>query len=78
VADRDALMGRLAGRGIATGIHYPVPVHLQAAYASLGYKRGDFPVSEACADTFLSLPMFPEITDEQIDAVVDALKAELG
>jgi dTDP-4-amino-4,6-dideoxygalactose transaminase len=77
VADRDALMGRLAGRGIATGIHYPVPVHLQAAYASLGYKRGDFPVSEACADTFLSLPMFPEITDEQIDAVVDALKAEV-
>jgi len=78
VQNRDALMARLGERGIGTGIHYPVPVHLQQAYAHLGHKRGDFPISEACADTFLSLPMFPELTDDQIDAVVTALKAERG
>lgn len=77
VADRDKLAARLAGLGIATGIHYPVPVHLQQAYASLGHARGDFPVSEACADTFLSLPLYPEITDGQITTVAEALKAEM-
>ena len=53
-------------------------MHLQAAYANLGYKRGDFPVSEACADTFLSLPMFPELTDQQIETVVRELKSLLS
>ncbi|HWA29262.1 MAG TPA: DegT/DnrJ/EryC1/StrS family aminotransferase [Lacunisphaera sp.] len=74
VGQRDKLMQLLGERGIGTGIHYPVCVHLQKAYAHLGLKRGDFPVSEACADSFLSLPMFPEITDQQIDAVVAAMK----
>lgn len=78
VANRDDVMKQLGDRGIGTGIHYPVPVHLQAAYASLGHKRGDFPVSEECADTFVSLPMFPELTDAQIDTVVQALREVLA
>lgn len=74
-AQRDQLMQKLGERGIGTGIHYPVPVHLQNAYASLGHRRGSFPVAEECADTFLSLPMFPELTDAQIQTVVTELKA---
>lgn len=78
VANRDELIQKLGEKGIGTGIHYPVPVHLQNAYANLGHKKGDFPVSELCADTFLSLPMFPELTDAQIDTVVTELKALLA
>lgn len=77
VEQRAAIMQRLGERGIGCGIHYPVPVHLQKAYASLGYGAGDFPVSEACADSFLSLPMFPELTDAQIETVAAELKAAL-
>lgn len=78
VGERDEILERLSRRGIACGIHYPVPVHLQPAYAHLGYKRGDFPVSERCAETFLSLPLFPEISDEQTEYVASALKAAVG
>ena len=78
VQNRDTLIQRLAERGIATGIHYPVPVHLQKAYSNLGHKKGDFPVSEACADSFLSLPMFPELTEEQVDIVARELKSLLA
>jgi dTDP-4-amino-4,6-dideoxygalactose transaminase len=78
VQQRDALMQELGLRGIGTGIHYPVPVHLQKAYAHLNHKRGDFPVSEACADSFLSLPMFPEITSDQIATVARELKHVLS
>jgi dTDP-4-amino-4,6-dideoxygalactose transaminase len=78
VAQRDTIMQRMTERGIGTGIHYPVPVHLQNAYANLGKKKGDFPVSEACGDSFLSLPMFPELTDSQIETVVKELKASLA
>jgi len=78
VSQRDAVLKQLAERGIAAGIHYPVPVHLQNAYANLGYKRGDFPISEACGETFLSLPMYPELTDQQIDIVVAGLKSSLA
>ncbi|MBM3876944.1 MAG: DegT/DnrJ/EryC1/StrS family aminotransferase [Verrucomicrobia bacterium] len=74
VANRDAVRRKLEDAGIDTAIHYPVPVHLQKAYASLGHKRGDFPVSEALADRCLSLPIYPEMTDAQQDAVVAALK----
>jgi len=74
---RDQVLKQLGERGIGCGIHYPVPVHLQQAYASLGHKRGDFPVSEACGDTFLSLPMYPELTDQQIETVASGLKASL-
>jgi dTDP-4-amino-4,6-dideoxygalactose transaminase len=74
VGQRDDLIKQLGDRGIGTGIHYPVPVHLQKAYANLGHKRGDFPVSEACADSFLSLPMFPELTDAQVQTVAKEFK----
>ena len=70
VADRDGLQQHLQDHGIACGIHYPTPLHVQPAYTSLGYRVGDFPVSEACCASFLSLPMFPELTSEQIDYVV--------
>jgi len=75
VSQRDSLMQKLGERGVGTGIHYPVPVHLQKAYASLGHRRGDFPISEACADSFLSLPMFPELTDAQVRTVATEFKA---
>jgi dTDP-4-amino-4,6-dideoxygalactose transaminase len=69
VQNRDAILQALAGIGIHCGIHYPIPVHLQEAYRSLGLPEGSFPVAERCASEFLSLPMFPELTDEQIEAV---------
>ena len=63
---RDEMQSHLTAAGIGTGIHYPIPVHLQAAYSSLGYKRGDFPVAEEASDQILSLPMFPGLKmDEQ-------------
>lgn len=74
---RDALMKELGARGIGCGIHYPIPVHLQDAYAFLGHKRGSFPVAERCASEFLSLPMFPELTDEQVHQVARELKTSL-
>jgi dTDP-4-amino-4,6-dideoxygalactose transaminase len=74
VKDRDTLMDALGKKGISTGIHYPIPLHLTGAYRSLGYKEGDFPVAERCAAEFVSLPMFPELTSEQIHYVADAIK----
>lgn len=63
--DRDALMTHLGQAGIGTGIHYPIPLHLQKAYASRGYRAGDFPVTERAAAEIVSLPMFPQLTAEQ-------------
>ena len=75
---RDELQAFLQGKGIQTGIHYPVPIHLHPAYSFLGFRRGDFPVAESLSERILSLPMFPEITVEQVDYVVDALKEFYG
>jgi dTDP-4-amino-4,6-dideoxygalactose transaminase len=72
VRDRDAVRDKLAP-DVGTNIHYPIPVHLQPAYADLGYSRGDFPVSEALADETLSLPMFPGLTNRQVDTVCGRL-----
>ena len=72
--DRDRVRAALADRNIQTGLHYPTPVHLQPAYSHLGYNPGDFPVTEQVARECLSLPLFPEMTDEQQDAVVAAVK----
>lgn len=72
---RDALLDFLRLRGIGAGVHYPVPLHLQPAYADLGHARGDLPVTEMVADTCLSLPIYPEMTDAQQDTVVAALYA---
>jgi dTDP-4-amino-4,6-dideoxygalactose transaminase len=77
VKERDRTLQELARRGIACGIHYPRPVHLQPAYASLGISAGTFPVAERCADEVLSLPMFPELTPAQIASVARELKAVL-
>jgi dTDP-4-amino-4,6-dideoxygalactose transaminase len=74
VQNRDQLMKGLSDRGIGCGVHYPIPIHLQPAYKSLGYKHGDFPTSEKCAREFLSLPMFPELTPVQVQRVVEELK----
>ena len=78
LANRDAILKQMGERGVSCGIHYPVPVHLQNAYANLGHKRGDFPISEACADSYLSLPMYPELTDQQIETVATEFKACLA
>lgn len=75
--ERDRLRAALERDGIQTGLHYPIPVHLQQAYASLGYERGAFPVAESVADECLSLPIFPEITEAQQQAVADALRRAL-
>jgi dTDP-4-amino-4,6-dideoxygalactose transaminase len=76
--DRDRLLDELGKRGVSAGIHYPVPLHLQAAYEHLGIKRGAFPVSEKAADEIVSLPMYPELTDEMVDQVVGATRDILG
>jgi dTDP-4-amino-4,6-dideoxygalactose transaminase len=73
-SQRDHLRGKLAAADIQTGLHYPTPLHLQPAYAHLKHRAGDFPVSEWVARECLSLPLFPEMTEEQQDAVVAALK----
>lgn len=73
LAARDTTRAALQAAGIHTGVHYPIPVHLQAAYADLGYRRGDFPVSEAAASQVLSLPIFPEMTTGQVQAVAASL-----
>ncbi|HEY1927058.1 MAG TPA: DegT/DnrJ/EryC1/StrS family aminotransferase [Caulobacteraceae bacterium] len=72
IAERDAVRERLAGE-IATNAHYPIPVHLQPAFADLGYQRGDFPNAEAFCDETLSLPIFPGIRDDEVDAVCERL-----
>lgn len=72
VANRDELRERLAEAGIETGIHYPCPLHLQTCFAQLGYQRGDFPVAERQAAQILSLPLYPQITHEAQQYVIDA------
>jgi dTDP-4-amino-4,6-dideoxygalactose transaminase len=73
VHDRDGVAKELQSRGISTVVHYPVPFHLQGGYTHLGYKAGDFPVAESMAKSILSLPLFPEISDEQIGYVCDSV-----
>jgi dTDP-4-amino-4,6-dideoxygalactose transaminase len=71
--DRNMLQQTLTEAGIQTGIHYPVPVHMQTAYSDLGYSQGAFPQSEKAAAEVLSLPLFPEMTDQQIQTVSQAV-----
>ena len=73
--DREALMKHLAAAGIGTGIHYPIPLHLQKAYLGLGYSEGDFPVAEKAAAEILSLPMFPQLQASQQQRVVSEAMA---
>ncbi len=71
---RDALKEALHADGVDTGIHYPIPIHLLKAHADLGYKEGDFPEAERAAKETLSLPMFAELTEDQVRTVCDAVR----
>jgi dTDP-4-amino-4,6-dideoxygalactose transaminase len=75
VEERDRVLAEMAADGIGVAIHYPTPVHLTAAYAGLGRRRGEFPVAEAAAERILSLPMFPHLTEAQQEGTVAALAA---
>jgi dTDP-4-amino-4,6-dideoxygalactose transaminase len=72
--NRDLLRQHLESANIGTGIHYPIPLHLQEAYLHLGYKDGDFPVAEKVSSEILSLPMYPQLTEEQLQAVVNKIR----
>jgi UDP-2-acetamido-2-deoxy-ribo-hexuluronate aminotransferase len=74
VKDREAMVEKLTAQEIPTAVHYPVPLHLQEAFADLGYKEGDFPVSEEVSTQIMSLPMSPYLTEAQQDFIVNAIK----
>jgi dTDP-4-amino-4,6-dideoxygalactose transaminase len=78
VKNREKLIDFLKEKGIFTNIHYPIPIHLQNAYSFLGYKKRSFPVTEGCMDEILSLPMFAELTEEQIKYTTDCIKEFYG
>jgi len=78
VRNRDKLMSDLAGKGISCGIHYPIPIHLTDAYRFMGLGKGSFPEAEKGAEEFLSLPMYPELTREQIVYVAEEIKNLTG
>ena len=78
VQERDKLMAKLAHQGIGSGIHYPIPLHLQHAYRQLGYKEGDFPIAERLAREIVSLPMYPNLTAEQQYRVVANIREFLS
>ena len=73
--DRDELQTRLQERNVATGLHYPIPIHLQSPFRTFGYKAGDLPVTEKHARSCLSLPLYPGISAAQITRVVEAIRA---
>ena len=73
VKDRDELINYLDQKGISTGIHYPFPLHMTEAYKNHGYKKGDFPIAEKTSKEILSLPMYPELSERQIDYVCDMI-----
>jgi dTDP-4-amino-4,6-dideoxygalactose transaminase len=77
VPDRDAVQRRMGERGVQTAVYYPVPLHLQPLYRDLGYRPGDFPEAERAAREVLCLPMYPELTDAQVDEVIEALRTSL-
>ncbi|MGB7063403.1 MAG: DegT/DnrJ/EryC1/StrS family aminotransferase [Candidatus Zixiibacteriota bacterium] len=78
VKDREKLIDFLKEKGIFTNIHYPIPIHLQKAYQFLGYRKGDFPVTEGCMDEILSLPMFAELIEEEIKYTADCIREFYG
>ena len=77
-SDRDALVKHLNDAGVATGLFYPRPLHLQPVYEGLGYKEGDFPVSEQTCREIINLPIYAELTDEQVDYVIESVNSFVG
>ncbi|MEA3493999.1 MAG: DegT/DnrJ/EryC1/StrS family aminotransferase [Candidatus Margulisiibacteriota bacterium] len=77
IHNRDGVKNKLEEKGIASGVHYPVPLHLQPAYRHLGHKEGDFPHTEKAAQEILSLPIYPEISREQIEYITTEVKANV-
>ena len=77
-AQRDALQSHLTANGIASIIYYPVPLHLQKVYSDLDFKQGDCPVAEAVSKKILPLPMYPELTDEQVDYIIAQIRGFFG
>ena len=75
---RADLQAHLARQGVGTGLHYPVPLHLQRAYLGMGFKRGSFPVAERTSDRLLSLPMFAELSEAQVDRVASGIRSFYG
>jgi dTDP-4-amino-4,6-dideoxygalactose transaminase len=73
-SQRDELAKFLNDNGISTGLHYPVPLHLQKCFDNLGYKKGDFPITEQLAESGISLPMYPELTEDQLSYVTGKIK----
>ena len=78
VQERDEVSRHLQEKGVGCAVHYPVPIHLQEACRNLGYTKGAFPIAENLADEFLSLPMFPELTEEQIEYVARCVSEAVG
>jgi dTDP-4-amino-4,6-dideoxygalactose transaminase len=72
--DRDILQEQLTNDGVSTGLHYPIPLHLQPCFSYLQYREGDFPIAETIARHCLSLPMFPEITEEEVAYVTERVR----
>ena len=72
--NREEALTKLKEKGIATGVYYPVPLHLQKVYKTLGYKEGDMPVSEYLSHRTFAIPDYPELTDEQIKYIVESVK----
>jgi len=77
VQNRDRVMKELGARGISCGLHYPIPLHLQAAYRDLGYRKGDLPVTEKVTESILSLPIFPHMTEDMLDFVCSEIEKVL-
>lgn len=78
IQNRDGLLEYLKSKGIFCGIHYPIPIHLQKACSDLNYKNGDFPITEKCAKEVISLPMFPELTKDEINYIAEEIDKFLG
>lgn len=73
--DREAILNKLKEKGVATGVYYPVPLHLQKVYKDLGYKEGDMPVAEYLSHRTFAIPVYPELTEQEIDYIVESIKA---
>jgi dTDP-4-amino-4,6-dideoxygalactose transaminase len=75
---RDGLEAHLKEKGIGTSVYYPIPLHLQKCFEYLGYKKGDFPAAERLCESVLALPMFPELTEDEVNYVCESIKGFYG